>query len=92
LDRIAPALGFRRREDLESWVRSARGLAYELQNIAPAEAHDGPNPEYPWPHDAPAHCPADEGFALWSRLKDTGQGRKLMEFVERAIACFDQYS
>jgi hypothetical protein len=92
LDRIAGVLGFRRREDLDKWVRSVQVLAYSLQNLAPAEARDGPNPEYPWPHEAPAHCPVGHTFALWSELTNTGQGRKLMEFVGHATARFDNYA
>ena len=86
---IAKALGFNRSEDLEKWVSSVQPLAYALQNIAPAEARNGPNPEYPWPHEAPAHCPAGHSFTLWSQLFSTGQGRKLLEFIGRAITRFD---
>ena len=50
---IAPTLGFRRSEDLRRWVGTVQPLAYAIQNIAPAEARDGPNPEYPWPHALP---------------------------------------
>jgi len=92
LDRIANVLGFRRRDDLDNWVRSVQTLAYSLQNIAPAEAGNGPNPEYPWPHETPAHCPVGHTFALWNQLTNTGQGRKLMEFVEHAIARFENYA
>ena len=92
LDRIANVFGFRRRDDLDNWVRSVQALAYSLQNIAPAEAGDGPNPEYPWPHEIPAHCPVGHTFALWNQLTNTGQGRKLMEFVEHAIARFESYA
>jgi hypothetical protein len=92
LDRIAPVLGFHRREDLDTWVRSVQLLAYSLQNVAPAEASNGPNPEYPWPYEAPAHCPIDHTFALWEQLTNTGRGRKLIVFIERAVACFDQYA
>lgn len=92
LDRIATVLGFRRREDLDHWVRNVLTLAYSLQNIAPAEAGNGPNPEYPWPHEAPADCPIRHTFALWNQLTNTGQGRKLMEVIERAIARFDEYA
>ena len=91
-DRIANLLGFRRGEDLDAWVRGVHTLAYSLQNIAPAEAGNGPNPEYPWPHEAPAHCPIGHTFALWNQLTDTGRGRKLMGFVGRAITCFDNYA
>jgi hypothetical protein len=92
LDRIANVLGFRRRDDLDNWVRSVQALAYSLQNIAPAEAGNGPNPEYPWPHEAPVHCPVGHTFTLWNELTNTGQGRKLMEFVAHAIARFEKYA
>ncbi len=92
LDRIANVLGFGRPDDLDNWVRSVRMMAYSLQNIAPAEAGNGPNPEYPWPHEAPAHCPVGHAFDLWNQLTNTGQGRKLMEFVEHAILRFENYA
>jgi hypothetical protein len=63
-----------------------------LQNIAPAEAQNGPNPEYPWPHEAPIHYPAGHGFSLWKELENTGRGRKLMQVVASAILRFDQYA
>ena len=84
-------LGFARREDMDNWVRNVRVLAYSLQNIAPAEAGDGPNPEYPWPHAAPADFLAGHAFELWTRLANTGQGRKLIQFVGHAIERFDSY-
>ena len=72
LNRIARSLGFGRRKDLENWVTNVQPLAFAIQNIAPAEAQDGPNPEYPWPHDAPTHCPAAHHFALWLQIVNTG--------------------
>jgi len=92
LERIAKIFGFRRSADLDRWVSSVQILAYSLQNIAPAEANDGPNPEYPWPHAAPTHCPSDHTFLLWFELVNTGQGRKMMEFIDRAISRFDAYA
>ena len=92
LERIANALGFRRSMDLDNWIRGVLPVAYSLQNIAPAEAGDGPNAEYPWPHDHPERCPADYSFALWNQLANTGQGRQLATFVERAIARFEDYA
>lgn len=53
LNRIAAIFGFGRADDITNWVRSALPLAYRVMNSAPAEANDGPNPEYPWPHDQP---------------------------------------
>ncbi len=92
LDRIAIVLGFKRRQDLDHWVRSVQGLAYALQNLAPAEAGDGPNPEYPWPHHAPTETPIGHTFALWIQLAETGQGRKRLEVIHRAVVRFDQYA
>jgi len=89
---ISRALGFARPEDLERWVSRVQPLAYALQNIAPAEAQNGANPEYPWPHEAPAHCPATHVFPLWVSLADEGQGRKLILFIEKAILRFDVYA
>lgn len=89
LARIAKASGFGRAKDLDRWMAAIQTLAYSMQNMAPAEAGNGPNPEYPWPHEAPAHCPATHSFALWKAMSDTGQGRKLLEFIDRAIRRFD---
>lgn len=92
LSRIAKSLGFSRPQDLEKWVSNIQPLAYGLQNIAPAEAGNGPNPEYPWPHEAPVNYPAGHAFALWNQLLNTGQGRKLIEIINRAIVTFDAYA
>jgi hypothetical protein len=67
-------------------------LAYNLQNLAPAEANNGPNPEYPWPHEKPAHCPADATFTLWPVTGATGRMRRLVEFVATAIDRFGTYA
>jgi hypothetical protein len=92
LDRIVAVLGFGRREDLDHWVRNVLVLAYSVQNIAPAEAGNGPNPEYPWPHEAPVDCPSRHRFVLWNQLTNTGQGRRLILVIEHAIARFDEYA
>ena len=92
LKKIAKSLGFGRPEDLDRWVSSVQHLAYALHNIAPAEARNGPNPEYPWPHEAPAHSPAGHSFSLWVQLRNTGQGRKLIGFIDRAITTFEEYA
>ncbi len=90
LRRVAPLLGFDNPAGLEGWARRVLPLAYLLQNIAPAEAGNGPNPENPWPHHAPTACPADHEFELWRELIDTGKGRQMMEFIGHAISRFDE--
>ena len=89
---ISKTLEFERPEYLEKWTASVQPLAYTLQNMAPAEARNGPNPEYPWPHEAPVHCPATHSFTLWDVLSSSGQGRKLVDFIGRAIRRFDTYA
>ena len=92
LDRIATFLGFKRRDNLDRWVRNIQEVAYSVQNLSLAEARNGPNPEYPWSHERPTHCPVDHRFELWNQLTETGQGRKLIEVIGRAVAQFDQYA
>lgn len=92
LDLIAKVTGFQRKEDLYNWVRYIHPLAHTLQKISPAEAGDGPNAEYPWPHAAPTNCPVDYPFPLWNELSNTAQGRKLLHFVGRAIKHFEAYA
>lgn len=92
LERISNSFGFARSADFEIWVKRVQPLAYALQNIAPAEANDGPNPEYPWPHASPISCPTDHKFDLWNKLLNTGQGRKMLEFIRHSIGGFDAYA
>src|SRR5205823_2565178 len=85
LQRIAGVFAFGRAEDFVSWVRNVLPLAYQLQNIAPAEAGDGPNPEYPWPHANPVNTPITHDFDLWKQLSETGRGGHLLDFIARAV-------
>ena len=55
---IADIFGFSRFAGFQSWSYNAMPLVYGLERLAPALAGDGPNPEYPWPQDAPQHVPA----------------------------------
>ena len=92
LSRVVKVFEFQRPKDMDAWLSQVMPLAYALQNLAPAEANDGPNPEYPWPHEAPTHCPASYSFELWTKLRDQTQGRSLLRFIERAIERFEQYA
>jgi hypothetical protein len=92
MQRIAKVFGFARPRDLDSWVRQVSPLAHELQNLAPAEANDGPNPEYPWPHDSPDDCPAEYTFGLWEQLQNAPRGRELLKFIRNAVERFEQYA
>jgi hypothetical protein len=90
-ERIANLFSFARFDDLQNWMNAALPIAYELERLAPALANDGPNPEYPWPHDQPATAPASHEFAIWPRLTG-GRGRDLMRVVQIAIDHFPKYA
>jgi hypothetical protein len=92
LQRITELFGFGRSGEFVTWIRSVLPLAYQLQNIAPAEAGDGPNPEYPWPHALPVSTPVTHTFGLWTELAETGRGGHLLDFIERAIRNFAAYA
>jgi len=44
-------------------------LAEGVEDLAPAIAQDGPNPEYPWPRAIPEVAPAEHEFDLWLTLR-----------------------
>lgn len=90
---IARSLAFGRFSDFERWVRLTSPLAYNLENITPAHAKkDHPNPEYPWPHDAPTWAPVTYSFEVWTDLNTTGRGRQLLTVVSAAIRTFPGFA
>lgn len=90
--RIAEIFEFNRFEDFQSWIRTALPTAYALERLAPALAQDGPNPEYPWPHNEPANIPATHDFGVWREVRDSSRGRRLLQVIEIAVAKFPQYA
>jgi hypothetical protein len=92
VDRIAAILGFPHAEQFENWIPTITPLAHALERLAPALAgDDGPNPEYPWPRQAPGYAPASFEFAVWKELTDTGRGRQLLKIIDTAIREFPKY-
>ena len=89
--KAAKALGFKSSEAMQSWVHAVMPLAYALERIAPALANDGPNPEYPWPHNAPTQTPVSASFEIWNQLVSDSKGRRLFQVIELAIKRFDIY-
>ncbi len=67
-ERIAELFSFNRFADFQSWIHAILPIAYELERLTPDLAKEGPNPEYPWPHEQPEHAPADFSFAVWATL------------------------
>ncbi len=90
--RVGRALGFGHDVGLSQWVRTVTPLAREVEQLAPALANDGPNPEYPWPHTAPAHAPATHNFRVWVTLLRTGRGQQLLKVIDVAVARFPEYA
>jgi hypothetical protein len=90
-ERIARIFYFARFEDFRSWIRTTLPIAYSLERIAPDLAMNGPNPEYPWPHEQPAAAPIQHDFVEWSELI-SARGRNLLGFIETAVRRFPEYA
>jgi hypothetical protein len=88
---VARIFGFSRFDDFQAWLRQILPLAYQLQRMAPQLAEDGPNPEYPWPHSAPLHVPAEYDFGIWHEL-NTGRGRQFIQVITAAVKHFELYA
>jgi hypothetical protein len=88
---IATALDFRTFSSFQAWIRTVLPMVYNLQQLAPALAQHAPNPEYPWPHDAPADNPVRHIFALWVKLTNTAVGRQLVRVIGLAVDRFPIY-
>jgi hypothetical protein len=59
-------------------IRKGIPLAEAVEDLAPTLAGDGPNPEYPWPQDAPRIAPAEHIFGIWKELQETAAGRQFL--------------
>ncbi|MHC5538910.1 hypothetical protein ACYOEI_11880 [Singulisphaera rosea] len=54
-------------------------MAMSIEDLAPALAREGPNPEYPWPRANPQRAPAEQSFGIWEELRDASRGRQFLE-------------
>ena len=86
---IAAGLGFARLDSFGEWIDYVSRLAHELERLAPALAGDGPNPEYPWPRDAPTVTPVEHDFAAWRHFQ-TRNGHHLRRMMELALSQFER--
>ncbi|MEX1095601.1 MAG: hypothetical protein WED34_06095 [Planctomycetales bacterium] len=87
---VATNLGFYNTRSFREWIKDVSDLAYELQALAPSLAHDGPNPEYPWPRDKPEHAPVEHDFEAWHRIQ-TPNGRHLWIMIDKLLENFDEW-
>jgi len=85
-------LGFEgRNQNWEHSLRKSAQLAERIENLAPALALDAPNPEYPWPRDAPQFAPAEHTFEIWQELQETAAGRQFLSLTSQLFAAADAY-
>jgi hypothetical protein len=89
---LAEVLEFKSFGTLQAWISASLSVAYELERLAPALAQDGPNPEYPWPSQAPAENPTRYRFTVWDQLTKTSQGRQFMRVIQLAVERFPVYA
>ncbi|MDA0832260.1 MAG: hypothetical protein O2955_00240 [Planctomycetota bacterium] len=90
--RIAEIFGFKKYDQFQRCMFKLTPLLRELEQLAPALAGDGPNPEYPWPHQKPKYSPATYHFPVWTKLMESAQGRSLCKFVDTAVGRFSEFA
>ena len=85
-------LGYQgRNENWTNTIRKIIPIAEHLQRMAPALANNGPNPEYPWPSDAPTDSPVEYAFPIWKDLTEKSYGRRLVALIHKLFAVADEY-
>lgn len=74
----------------QSFIRSMIPLAQTIEDLAPALAGDGPNPEYPWPRNMPLVAPIDHAFPIWSTLNDP-KGQRFLGLLTSLLDDAESY-
>ena len=71
--KVLASLGFATTADLTRWQGSVTSIVGAIEDLAPsiADRNKLPNPEYPWPKDAPTVAPVDHSFTdeLYTHLE-----------------------
>jgi hypothetical protein len=75
----------------DSFIRKCTVLARRIESLAPSIEKDGPNPEYPWPRDAPIHAPADYQFEEWREITEMSDGRKFILLLSKLFDNAETY-
>jgi hypothetical protein len=85
-------LGFEgKNENWEHSIRKSAALAERIEDLAPALSQDGPNPEYPWPREAPEFAPVEHQFEVWQDLEEKAEGRQFLKLARSLFAAADAY-
>jgi len=79
-------LGYKQNESWENLIRNSLPLAESIQKLAPDLAEDGPNPEYPWPRNAPKIAPKQYTFTIWQELQEPTMGRQFLKLLKNLFA------
>ena len=85
-------LGYQRKN--ENWrhsIRKSVPLAEKIEDLAPALALDGPNPEYPWPRDDPQTAPVEHSFPIWEELQGTANGQRFLYLMGKLFKSAEAY-
>jgi hypothetical protein len=80
-----------RNQNWEHLIRKSVPLAECIEDLAPALALDAPNPEYPWPREAPRVAPAEHAFGIWQELQETAAGRQFLTILGRLFATAEAF-
>ena len=79
---------------IEMWehkLRKSVSLAQAIENLAPANAGEGPNHEYPWPPDTPTGAPVEFEFPVWTELTEKAHGHDFLALVEHLFSAAETY-
>ncbi|MFI5459189.1 MAG: hypothetical protein ACHRXM_27485 [Isosphaerales bacterium] len=90
--RAQKQLGYERRNaNWKHLIRKSVPLAERVEDLAPALSPDSPNPEYPWPRDAPNAAPAEHTFGVWLDLQKTPAGKQFLNLLGRLFVVADEF-
>lgn len=88
---VGRAIGIKPSGFWRSYAAGVLPVAQAIESMAPSEAGDGPNAEYPWPREAPEHAPATFDFPLWDEIVSP-QGQKLLALLGRLLDHFEKFA
>lgn len=88
---VGRAVGIKPSNHWEAYIDGVLPVAQAIEQMAPAEAGDGPNAEYPWPHASPTSAPATYAFPIWYEIV-APRGQRLLDLLRRLVERFEQYT